>query len=395
MQGKLRQAWRTAGLLTAALAFGADAAQAQQVVGITKDTIKIGGMGPLTGPLAGLVVPQLNGVQAVFEEANEAGGIHGRKIVYIKEDDECLPSKGVGAVKKLIHETQPFILVGGGCSNAAIAQKPEIVESKIPWVIVASTADSLTEPVDPYIFSSMSAAWMEVYGMLQHAIDQGKKRVAVLWQPDAWGKARIEPMYAALKKANIEPVLVEEVAVEPTDLTPVVLKLQAAKPDAVMLILFPKAAIPYLRDAYKLGFLPLSVGGSPLGEIDVIAKGTGTADAVKNLRSLAAAGYAPDDPHVAKWKAIIEKRFPGDRFNVLHMFGISAGQFAVEALRKVGPEPTREKIIQVMSTLSVQTDTYAGPLRCTPDDHQCHKTLGVFALKDGRISGVAKAEPKR
>jgi len=34
-------------------------------------------------------------------------------------------------------------------------------------------------------------------------------------------------------------------------------------------------------------------------------------------------------------------------------------------------------------------------LRCTPDDHQCHKTLGVFALKDGRISGVAKAEPKR
>jgi len=395
MQGKLRQAWLTTGLLAAALALGTGAAQAQPVVGVTKDTIKVGGFGAMTGPLSNLVAPQLNGVQAVFEEANEAGGVHGRKIVYVKEDDECLPSKGVGAVKKLIHEIQPFMIVGGGCSNAAIAQKPEIVDAKIPWVIVGSTADSLTEPADPYIFTSMSAAWMEVYGMLQHAIDQGKKRVAVVWQPDAWGKARIEPMYAALKKANIEPVLVEEIAVEPTDLTATVLKLQAAKADAVMLILFPKAAVPYLRDAYKFGFQPLSVGGSPLGEIDVIAKGTGTADAVSNLRSLAAAGYAADDPHVAKWKAIIEKRFPGDRFNVLHMFGISAGQFALEALRKAGPEPTREKVIQVLSTMTMQTDTYSGPLRCVPGDHQCHKTLGVFALKDGRVAAVGKTEPKR
>lgn len=394
MQHRKGPAWLKAGVVAGVMVLAASGAQAQQV-GLSKDSIKIGGIGPLTGPLSGLVVPQLNGVQAVFDEVNDAGGIHGRKIVYIKEDDECLPSKGVGAVKKLIHEVQPFMIVGGGCSNAAIAQKPEIVEAKIPWVIVAATADSLTEPANPYIFSSMSAAWMEVYGMLQHALDQGHKRIAVVWQPDAWGKARIEPMYNALKKASLEAVLVEEIAVEPTDLTATVLRLQAAKPDAVMLILFPKAAVPYLRDAYKFGFLPLSVGGSPLGEIDVIAKGVGTPDAVKNLRSLAAAGYGPDDPHVAKWKTIIEKRFPSDRFNVLHMFGISAGQFAVEALRKVGPEPTREKIIAVMSTLTIQTDVYAGPLRCTPEDHQCHKTLGVFALQDGRITGVGKAEPKR
>jgi branched-chain amino acid transport system substrate-binding protein len=89
------------------------------------------------------------------------------------------------------------------------------------------------------------------------------------------------------------------------------------------------------------------------------------------------------------------KRFPGDRFNVLHMFGISAGQFALEALRKAGPDPTREGIIKVMSTLSVKTDTYAGPLKCTPEDHQCHKTLGIFALKDGRVTGVGATTPVR
>jgi len=383
-----------ASLTAAALLLGAGGLRAE--TGVTADSIKIGGMGPLTGPLSNLVLPSLNAIETVFEEVNKAGGVHGRKLIYIKEDDECLPAKGVGAVKKLIHEVQPFMVLGGGCSNAALAQKPEIVEAKIPWVIVASTADSLTEPPNPYIFTTMSAAWMEVYGQLQHALDQGKKRIAIAWQPDAWGKARIEPLKQAFAKNGIEPVAIEEVAVEPTDLTATALKLQQANADAVMMLLFPKAGIPFLRDTMKFGFQPLSVGGSPLAEVDIIAKGVGSPDAVKNFRAVAPAGYGADDAQVANWKALVEKKFPNDRFSVVHMFGISAAQFTVEALRKVGPEPTREKLIQVMANLSLQTDTYAGPLKCTPEDHQCHRVLGIFALnKDGRVSGVGKATPVR
>jgi branched-chain amino acid transport system substrate-binding protein len=392
MTATRRMAKLSALLLASAL--GASAALAQEV-GVSKDTVKIGGMGPLTGPLANLVAPAMNAIEAVFEEANAAGGVHGRKVVYIKEDDKCQPSEGVGAVKKLIHEVQPFMILGGGCSNAAIAQKPEIQAAKIPWVIVASTADSLTEPPDPYIFSSMSAAWMEVYGALQHLLDQGKKNIGVVWQGDAWGKARIEPMRQALKGKGLEAVAVEEVAIEPTDLTPVVLKMQQAKADGVVLLLFPKAAVPYLRDAYKFGFQPLTTGGSPLAEIDVIAKGVGDPKAVANFRAVSPAGYGVDDPQVAKWKAVIEKRFPNDRFNVVHMFGIAAAQFTLEALRQTGPNLTREKFVKTLSTLTMQPDTYAGPVKCTPEDHQCHRVLGLFALKDGRVTGIGKAAPTR
>lgn len=384
---------RIAPVVLAAMLLGGTSALAE--VGITKDTITIGGMGPLTGPLAGLVLPGLHAVEAVFEEVNDAGGIHGRKLIYKTEDDECQPSKGVGAIKKLIHEVKPFMIVGGGCSNASIAQRPEITAAKIPWVVVASTADRLTAPAHPYIFTTMSAAWMEVYGMLQYAIDQNKKRIAVIWQGDAWGNARITPMREALKSKNLEAVAIEEVSIEPSDLTPTVLKFQAAKADAVIMLLFPKAGIPYLRDAYKFSYQPLTIGGSAVAEIDVMAKGAGTDEAVKNFRAVAPAGYSADDPAVAKWKAIIKKRFPGDRFSTTHMFGISAGQFAVEALRKVGPNPTREGLIKVMSTLTVQTDTYAGPLKCTPTDHQCHRTLGIFALENGRVKGVGKSTPVR
>lgn len=379
-------------MLAAALCAGT-AAFAED--GVTAEKIIIGGMGPLTGPLAMLVRPALHGIEAVFEETNDAGGVHGRKLVYMTEDDECQPSKGVGAIKKLIHEVKPLMIVGGGCSNASIAQRPEIIAAKIPWLIVASTADKLTEPAHPYIYTSMLAAWMEVYGMLQHALDKGKTKIGVIWQGDAWGKARITPMREALKSKGIEAVAIEEVAIEPTDLTPTVLKMQQAGADAVIMLVFPKAGIPYLRDAYKFGFQPLTVGGSPLAEIDIMAKGVGSVDAVKNFRAVSPAGFSADDPRVANWKNIVEKRYPKDRFSIVHMFGISAGQLVVEVLRKAGPNPTREGILEIMSNIEFQSDTYAGPMRCKPNDHQCHKTLGIFSLKDGKVVVIDKATPTR
>ncbi len=389
---QFKRVLRTSMILAAAFSISSSALAEE---GVTDTTIKIGTMGALSGPFAGILMPQFNGVEIVFEEANAAGGINGRKIVYVREDDECLPSKGVGAVRKLIHEHRPFMIVGGGCSNAAIAQKPEIIAAKIPWVITGATADALTEPVNEYIYATMSAAWTEVYGMLQYAVDQRKTRIAVVWQPDAWGKARIEPLMEALKKKGITPVAVEEVAVEPTDLTPTALKLKGANPDAVLMLAFPKAAVPFLRDSMKVGLQPMMIGGSPLVEIDQMAKGAGHPDAVKNVRVVAAAGYGVDDPQVAKWKEKIEKRF-GDRFNLYHLFGIASGQFAVEALKRAGRDLTREKILTVMSTLQMPIDVYAGPLKCTPTDHQCHKTLGIFALNAaGRVAAIGSSTPSR
>ena len=89
-------------MLVSAVALQPITANAQD--GITSTTIKIGTMGALSGPLSPIIVPQFNAIEAVFEEANAAGGIHGRKILFVREDDECLPSIGVGAVRKLIHE---------------------------------------------------------------------------------------------------------------------------------------------------------------------------------------------------------------------------------------------------------------------------------------------------
>jgi branched-chain amino acid transport system substrate-binding protein len=68
-----------------------------QVPGVTGDTIKIGTFGPLTGPnyLFGKLV--MNGAEIVYNEANKAGGIHGRKLVLVREDDRCDPATAIAA----------------------------------------------------------------------------------------------------------------------------------------------------------------------------------------------------------------------------------------------------------------------------------------------------------
>ena len=103
----MKRSWVLGAAAALALTGLAAAGPARAVDGVTADKIVVGGMGPLTGPLAHLVLPALHGIEAVFNEVNAAGGVHGRKLEYVLEDDGCQPSKGVGRGKKPIHEVKP------------------------------------------------------------------------------------------------------------------------------------------------------------------------------------------------------------------------------------------------------------------------------------------------
>src|SRR5690606_4769947 len=130
---------------------------------------------------------------------------------------------------------------GGYCSNASVAAKPEIVEANIPWVIVASTLDSLTHPVSPNIFTTQGASWMDTTAQLDYALQEGAQRIAVVSQRDAWGQDRYKQLTELMAKKGITPVADIELPADASDASVVVLQLQAAKPDAVVALLFTKA----------------------------------------------------------------------------------------------------------------------------------------------------------
>src|SRR5258708_21298286 len=114
----IRQVCRLAAAAALAAVVGGSPAFAEEP-GVTADSIKIGTFGALTGP--GYLYGKLpmNGVEVVFDEVNAAGGIHGRKLQLVREDDRCDPTAAIGAVKKLAEQDQVFAIIGGGVSKYA------------------------------------------------------------------------------------------------------------------------------------------------------------------------------------------------------------------------------------------------------------------------------------
>ena len=78
--------------------------------GVTKDKILIGGFGPITGPAAWIGLGSRDGMSLAIKEINGAGGIHGRKLDMIFEDDAASPSRALAGVKKLIDQDKVFML---------------------------------------------------------------------------------------------------------------------------------------------------------------------------------------------------------------------------------------------------------------------------------------------
>jgi branched-chain amino acid transport system substrate-binding protein len=389
-RGRL-SAWTVATLaLALVLPLGAADPAGAQATGVTADTIKIGFFGALTGPyyLYGKLV--MNGADVVYNEVNRAGGIHGRKIQTVREDDACDAATAIAAAKKLIHQHQVFMVHGGGCSNPTIAAREEFEASKRPFVVFAAVADKITVPLAPYIFSSALTARTESFVQVDFALSKPDvKRIAIVSQHDAWGNSRYEPLKEALKKKNITPVADEEMTVDANDGTAQVLRIMQAKPDAVIMLLYPKPGAIFLRDAHKLGLKTLFVAQTAISDLVAFEQLVGVPGALENFFSIAQVAATPEDPKVQKWAEILKRDFPDDRISIYTLFGIASAQVVVEALKRAGKDLTPQSMKAAMEKMCGRfTDLYAGEICWSPEDHQGNKTGAWIRMEKGKVVNI-------
>ena len=386
---------RFAGLAALALIAVALPALADEP-GITANSIKIGSFGALTGP--GYLYGKLpmNGVEVVFDDVNAAGGIHGRKLELVREDDRCDAAAAIAAIQKLVHQDQVFALIGGGCSNATFAAREAIETAKIPTLIFASVHDGITIPPAANIYSSALTSSIESEAQVLFAQQQGAKRIAMVSMKDAWGRARYAPLMEILKAKGITLVADEELSPDANDATAQVLRLKAVNADAVIMVLYPKPAAVYIRDAQKLGFKPLNIGQSGIADPAAFEEQVGMPGATATFRTISQVKYTPEDPAMDKWRKLVEAKFPGDRLSVYNLFGIGSAQVLVEALKRAGPQLTREKLQAAFASIKdFKTDVHPGPVTCSELDHRCHKSPAWLAKDPGgpiRVLSVTTVE---
>lgn len=358
----------TASFLFSALAVAQDANR----TGITDTTIKIGMFAPLTGSMSAWGYPVIHGARAVFEEANEKGGIHGRKIVIEEEDDGCDPAKAVAAVKKLIHQHKVFMLNGSVCSAAAPPTLDEVMANGVPYMVLAATLDSMVKPLKKWVFRAMLSASSD--GVLLAEFIKSNpnvKRIAVVVHPDEWGRTKLNPLIEGLKGTGITIVANETMERSQADATAQVLKMKGANPDAIVLITLPPETATVLRTSLTHGLRKPMLVNSGSGDLQDLLKKAGARPAMDNLYAIGLYKGQLDSPAMKPEVDRLLKYYPKDRVQLSSFFGTVGALAIVEGLRRAGRNLTRERLVEALETIK---DLDGGPMACrvnfSPESHE-------------------------
>ena len=362
------------------------AANADETTGLTDTTIKVGVMGPFTGNASSYSKTQI-GLMAYFKHINDQGGINGRKFEIVQEDTACAPAKGIAAAKKLVHQDKVFYLHGNSCSGVAMAVKPTVSPTGIPWIIAHAVNPKITMPVNEKksIFHGVPAG--PAYGSTMGKFVMSKpnvKRIAMVTHTNDWAKAYCDPAIEVIKASGGK--IIETLALErgQTDATAQVLKLKKAKPDFVLGCLYEAETVIFLRDAKKYG-VRIPVMGTAGTDLENTLERLGDPDAVKDYYVLHAFVDKVDGPKMKKWNDIILKYYPNETITGFSAVSMASGVAAVNALKAAGRDLTRSKFIAELDNIK---GLKTGILACditwsSTDRHGCKKSA-VAGFVDGK-----------
>ena len=213
--------------MTAGLVAGAAGAAAQ--------TVKIGWLSSLTGPLSSAAIAENQGVQLAVEEINKAGGILGKPIELLTRDTAGDPTKAVNFAQQLAFSDKVHFVIGPVNSGEGLATTPILARAGVPNIIIGSI-DELTDAAKyPRAFRMINTNKQWIATANEYALHTLKKsKVAIIADTSGYGTASAKTAQELLDKAGIKPVYSVLIDPNKTDLTDEMNKAKAAGADIVM-----------------------------------------------------------------------------------------------------------------------------------------------------------------
>jgi branched-chain amino acid transport system substrate-binding protein len=218
------------------------------------ETIKIGAVYPMTGPVAYDGQTLLQGARVAIGEINAAGGIKGRKLELAVEDGACIPAQSVAAAEKLISSQKAVAIVGAFCSSSTGAVMDVAKRHKVPMVAGISTAPNLTERGNDYFFRvpATSAMLAKAFAKPMMKLAGGSK-FGFLVVNDDWGRSIIESYSPALTAEGATVIDKQIYDTNDSDLFPYITNIKRSSPDAIVLAGNTQNAVALTEQIRQMG----------------------------------------------------------------------------------------------------------------------------------------------
>lgn len=265
----MKRHWKLALASLMAVLLGIAGLVAAAEPGVTANQVLIGAFQDQSGPAAVVGINMRKGMEAYLNWINSQGGVNGRKIKLIVEDDGFQPSRSIAATKKLIEQDKVFALVGTLGTPGVQATIDYIQSKKVPSIYHGSGISELAFPPKKYFFPVQPNFISEGRIIAQYVVQGlGCKRIAVACEQTDIGSEGLRGVKEQLAVYKMEPVEVVNFGAADVDFSSQVLKLIKAKPDAVIIYSTLKPCAGFLKQADVMGldaqFLTTYVNADPI-----------------------------------------------------------------------------------------------------------------------------------
>lgn len=368
------------GLLQAALAGGMFAlgvapASAQTGPGVTDKEIKLGTWIPLTGALAAYGVPFRAGIDAYIGALNAAGGVKGRKVVVIVEDNAYNPQRTVAAARKLVSRDEVLAIGMPFGAVSASAFDYTLGEAKVPMINSYGSALEWFTPPKPGLFGAMTLYEDQARTIGRWLVKDGHKSTAVVHSALA-GFVNVAKMVEPGVRSVSPTAAVEMVPTKfgTTDYAPIALDLVKKKPESIVLILAQGEMIAAAKELRQQGYQGALYTYSPSVANSVLELGGTALEGVKAIGLTAPINA--DTPVMKAYRDALAKYAPGEKPDYVSLIGYALTMATVEGLRRVEGPMNRESLVKALYTMRNYETGIFPPLSYTPDRH-----LGVTSVQ--------------
>ncbi len=346
---------------TTSLLLAAGGAFGQSVQGVSDTEIRIGTQDDLSGPIVFWGKPMRNGKVMRIDEQNAKGGVHGRKIVLIGEDNGYDPKKGVLATQKLIQQDKVFAMVGVLGTPIALASLPIVLEAGIPHMYPGTNHKALFDPFHKLKFSMAAPYDHQMKAAVKYMVEsRGKKKIAVLYQDDEFGKELREAAEHQAQAMNIPVVAVTSYKRGDTSFSSQVARMRQADPDLIVAGTVVRETAGLALELKKIGW-----------KVDVMTSAAACNAAVPQIGKDAVEGFyvqcqyvpfdAANEPEPVKaWMKRYQERFnqPAD---VSAAIGWDMMDLIVLALERAGRDLTVDRFIAASESIKNYHNMFGSP----------------------------------